>query len=118
MKEIDKINLFIQYLVVTGKFSSQEDVGKYIGYANKSSFSQMLKKDVTPPFREKFYKSFPEFENFHIGFIEDETTNKLLIQKGIDETIKNIQERQIEALTDKIDHLVKDLGELKKLIKH
>ena len=38
MKENDKINFFIQFLLKSGRFASQEDVGAFLGYPNKSSF--------------------------------------------------------------------------------
>lgn len=117
MKEIDKVNLFIHYLTVSSKFESQEEVGKHLGYPNKSSFSQMLKKEMTTVFRERFYEAFPEFENFYIGFIDSNTNNELIIQKEKDEAIKNLQERKIKVLTEKIDKFVKEIEEFKSLIK-
>lgn len=72
MKENDKINLFIQYLIKTTRFASQEDVGKHLGYENKSSFSQLLKKDLTDTFLEKFNQTFPEYQNFKVGVFDYE----------------------------------------------
>ncbi len=131
MKENDKVNLFIQYLIRVGKFASQEDVGKFLGYDNKSSFSQILKKDITPIFREKFISSFPEFENFNIGIgsekVNDDVTGDMLNEEKAHndvsvstEDIQLIKERlslyeeKTAFYKEKIETLEKENKELKK----
>lgn len=94
MKENDRINLFIQYLIRTSRFSSQEEVGKYLGYENKSSFSQLLKKEITNNFLEKLTETFPEYVNFKIGIYEDPQSMALT---SLDNIIKNKNNRQPEG---------------------
>lgn len=103
MKEIDKINLFIQFLITTSRFESQEEVGKHIGYPNKSSFSQMLKKELTPIFREKFFSAFPEFNNFYVGFIDNVDSASIFNEKdSIIETQKNFGIEEFEQLKNEL----------------
>jgi putative phage repressor len=91
MKENDKINLFIQFLLKSGRFASQEDVGAFLGYPNKSSFSQILKKDITSVFYNKFLSAFPEYEQFHIGIIPEESVNRVERNKKSAEKLHEVQ---------------------------
>jgi|GEM_PF-4151130 len=89
MKEKEKINMFIQYLLVSGKYESQADIGKKLGYDNKSSFSQLLKKEITSTFKEKFIKLFPEYEDFNINFEVSTEKKEVSIEKKEDQTKEN-----------------------------
>lgn len=98
IKEIDKINLFIQFLIKTGRYTNQEEVGRELGYDNKSSFSQLLKREVTSIFKNKFLSIFPEYEKFNIGIDNalDKSSDNDLLRQGL--TAKDIN-KPLDSVT-------------------
>lgn len=90
INEMDRVNIFIQLLLTSSRFESQEEIGKFIGYHNKSSFSQILKKEMTPNFRNAFLKAFPEFHNFRVGFCYKTYTDLSEQIKALQETLDEL----------------------------
>ena len=62
MDTIDRTKILVRHLILTGKISSQKDLGEKLGYTNESSFSQVINNKV--PFPKKTVKNiktlFPE----------------------------------------------------------
>ena len=60
MKEMDRLKLFMQNLIISRKVENQKDFGARLGYDNESSFSQLLKKDkITDRFLTKVKEVYP-----------------------------------------------------------
>ncbi len=52
MTEVDRVKLAVKTLISLGVAKNQEEIGKLMGYSNKSSFSQVLNGIV--PLPDKF----------------------------------------------------------------
>lgn len=80
MKEIEKIRMYMKYLIDSGKVANQQEFGVSLGYTNKSSFSQLLKRDkVSPEFMLKLEKVYPDYINYNVNFnIESKSVKKTI----------------------------------------
>lgn len=65
MQEIEIIRMYIGHLIKNGEIVNQQDFGASLGYNNKSSFSQLLKREkVSNDFLEKLYTVYPNYISF------------------------------------------------------
>ncbi len=66
MQEIEIIRSYLQYLIENKEVSSQQQFGASLGYNNKSSFSQLLKREnVSNEFIQKLKTVYPDYVNFY-----------------------------------------------------
>lgn len=56
----------MHHLITKGVVKNQEAFGQSLGYPNKSSFSQTMKRDASPLFLKKIKEAYPEFDNFRL----------------------------------------------------
>lgn len=82
----DRIKLVIKWLIGTGVSNNQENIGRLLGYTNKSSFSQVLNNKVPIPedFINKLCRLDPKINKI---WIENEV-GSMLCSESLVEPIK------------------------------
>jgi hypothetical protein len=103
MTEIDRLKLAVKTLISLGVAKNQEEIGKLMGYTNKSSFSQVLNGLVPVPdkFIDKLCKLDKRLRRAWIAneighiLIKKEDSKQVYNSEGID-IDKYDEEREIE----------------------
>ncbi|WP_395060069.1 hypothetical protein [Flavobacterium sp.] len=121
MTEIERIKLAVKTLISLGVAKNQEELGKLLGYSNKSSFSQVLNGIVPLPDKfidklckldKRLRKAWVVNEFGHI-LIKKEDSKQVYINEGIDigqyEKEKEVESKKKFNYT--IDYQYKELAE-------
>lgn len=78
MKEIEIVKMFMKHLIDNKLIQNQQEFGVSLGYANKSSFSQLLKRDnVSSEFMKKLHLVYPSYINFSVNYKTSNSVSKL-----------------------------------------
>jgi len=126
MNKPDNLKQLIKRLIGNGIAKNQEDLGKVMGYPNKSYFSQILNGHVPIPsdFYDKLYSLDKNLEvdwKFKNSVIEDayDKLNSTLLKTNepMDTTdYIELQKTVISLQKAEIDRLSREVGELKEKV--